>query len=266
MAGVAPHETPAAHLWQKRLHWVMLALAALVIPAFYLHAVSDDARLHHIAESLDWIILAGFTLELVWMVSLCRDKWRYLVSNWLSVLIILAALLSVVGIESEMIALVRLLRIATIALLVTRVLGSLTTITPEVTPFLLVLGLALLALAGGGFYWLEPTVHSYADGLWLAFASGATVGYGDIVPTTPASKIFAVVVVVVGVAMLSLVTASLTAYFIGKEETRLRHEMHQDIKGLREEVRLLREEIARVARLDKAHMQQNRKQEQEKQE
>lgn len=266
MAGVAPHETPAAHLWQKRLHWVMLALAALVIPAFYLHAVSDDARLHRVAEYLDWIILAGFALELVWMLSLCRDKWRYLVSNWLSVLIILAALLSVVGIESEMIALVRLLRIATIALLVTRVLGSLTTITPEVTPFLLVLGLALLALAGGGFYWLEPTVHSYADGLWLAFASGATVGYGDIVPTTPASKIFAVVVVVVGVAMLSLVTASLTAYFIGKEETRLRHEMHQDIKGLREEVRLLREEIARVARPGTAHMQQNRKQEQEKQE
>ncbi len=49
----------------------------------------------------------------------------------------------------------------------------------------LVLGLGLITwlLAGAGFWWLEPTIQSYWDGLWLAFTTGATVGYGDFVPT-----------------------------------------------------------------------------------
>ena len=51
--------------------------------------------------------------------------------------------------------------------------------------------LALLGL-GPGFWWLEPRAETLGDGLWLAFTTAATVGYGDIVPTTPASKIFAV--------------------------------------------------------------------------
>lgn len=100
-----------------------------------------------------------------------------------------------------------------------------------------------MALAGAGFYWLEPTVHSYAQGLWLAFTSGATVGYGDIVPTTPASRLFAVAMVILGYGIMSLVTASIAAYFVGKDEQLLRREMHHDIKALREEVRQLRDEL-----------------------
>ena len=37
----------------------------------------------------------------------------------------------------------------------------------------------------------------------------------------------------------SLVTASIAAFFIGEDEKLLRHEMHQDIRQLRQEVALL---------------------------
>jgi voltage-gated potassium channel len=63
------------------------------------------------------------------------------------------------------------------------------------------------------------------------------MGYGNLVPTTTASRVFAVLMVVIGFAMLSLVTASFAAFFVGEDEKKLRHEMHQDIKELREEVR-----------------------------
>ena len=77
--------------------------------------------------------------------------------------------------------------------------------------------------------------------------TGATVGYGDFVPTTAASRFFAVIMVIAGFAMLSLVTASIAAYFIGEDEKILRREMHQDIKVLREEVAKLRSDIAELA-------------------
>jgi voltage-gated potassium channel len=106
----------------------------------------------------------------------------------------------------------------------------------------------MLLLAGVGFYFLEPTVHSLGEGLWLAFVTGSTVGYGDVVPTTTASRIFAVVMVLVGFALLSMVTATISAFFIGEDEKRTRREMHKDVRELRREVRELRDELGQLRR------------------
>ena len=70
---------------------------------------------------------------------------------------------------------------------------------------------------------------------------------------------------VIGVALLSMVTASIAAFFVGEDEKLLRREMHRDIRELRQEVasmlgeeeralraevredvRMLREEIGRL--------------------
>lgn len=110
---------------------------------------------------------------------------------------------------------------------------------------ILAIGAALLAISGGGFYWLEPRVDSYADGLWLAFITAATVGYGDLVPSTAASRIFAVFIVLLGYAIFSLVTASIAALFVGEDEKGLEKELHAEIRTLRSEIRELRREIER---------------------
>src|SRR5688572_16109468 len=79
------------------------------------------------------------------------------------------------------------------------------------------LALCLLLMGGGGvgFWLLEPRASDIGEGMWLAFTTAATVGYGDIVPSTHASRVFAVVLVLVGLAVLSLVTASMAAIFVG---------------------------------------------------
>ena len=64
--------------------------------------------------------------------------------------------------------------------------------------------LAILGLGGAGFWLIEPKVSSLGDGLWLAFTTAATVGYGDIVPSTTASRVFAVLVVLIGAEVNAL--------------------------------------------------------------
>jgi voltage-gated potassium channel len=123
--------------------------------------------------------------------------------------------------------------------------------SPQHIVYLLGLGAGMLALAGAGFYWLEPTVHSYADGLWLAFESGATVGYGDLLPTTVSSRLFAAFMVLLGYALMSLVTGAIAAAFVGEDEKRLRRELHADIKALRNEVEALRTALDARATLGK---------------
>jgi voltage-gated potassium channel len=107
----------------------------------------------------------------------------------------------------------------------------------------LVLCLLILGMGGVGFWILEPRAHSFSDGLWLAFTTAATVGYGDIVPSTHASRIFAVVVVLLGLAVLSLVTASVAAMFVETEERQIERDLMQEIGALRAEVRSLRDEL-----------------------
>ncbi|NDP59649.1 MAG: two pore domain potassium channel family protein [Oxalobacteraceae bacterium] len=108
---------------------------------------------------------------------------------------------------------------------------------------ILALSVVLLAFAGAGFYWLEPHVLTYADGLWLAFSTGATVGYGDLVPSTHASRIFAVFIVLLGYAIFSVITASIAALFVGEDEKHFQQELHADIRALRHEIALLRKEL-----------------------
>lgn len=103
----------------------------------------------------------------------------------------------------------------------------------------LALCLFILGLGGVGFWIVEPDVHTLTDGLWLAFTTAATVGYGDLVPSTMLSRGFAVVVVLLGLAVLSLVTASVSAMFVEQEERQFEHDVLLEIRALRAEVQAL---------------------------
>ena len=250
VGGVPPGDSPRAYLWERRLHGVMIAIALIALVAFYLTEFAHDRGLWGIGHALEWIIFLGFSGELLWMVALCEHKRRYLLNNWLDVLIVLCSGLALVGVETEWVALGRLLRLATVALLLTRALRPMRSLlTPGGLPYVGALAVMIFLVAGAVFYWLEPTVRSYADGLWLAFVTGATIGYGDIVPTTTAARLFAVLITMVGLTLFSLVTASVAAFFIGEDEKTLRRQMHQDLQRLKEDVaRLFSEEEALLRR------------------
>lgn len=47
-------------------------------------------------------------------------------------------------------------------------------------------------------------------------------------------------VIVLTYGVMSLVTASIAAFFVGQEEKRMRLEMHHDLKALRQEIADLR--------------------------
>ena len=109
----------------------------------------------------------------------------------------------------------------------------------------LVLAMLILLLGGVGFWWLDPKVETLSDGLWLAFTTAATVGYGDLVPSTHASRGFSVLVVLLGLAVLSLVTASLAAIFVEREVDEEERQIERD---LMREIRHVRDEVAELRR------------------
>jgi len=66
-------------------------------------------------------------------------------------------------------------------------------------------------------YYLTKGAGGLFDAVYWAVVTLATVGYGDIVPKSTAAKIFAVMVILCGPFVLSLITASISSIFIEKK-------------------------------------------------
>lgn len=229
---------------------LLLAGLLLTIPAFYLvlGGTTDMTELAGRSLYAASALLMLVDTSLQWQKN--RSQHRRSGKLILDGVIIVGCLLSATFMGEAWGTLEWLLRLALVAVILLRLA---TLVLQHMKPSHLVqmIGLALLMLcsAGAGFYWLEPNVHSYANGVWLAFTTIATVGYGDIVPSTPASKIFAVFIVLLGYAMFSIVTANIAALFVEEEEANLEKQLHADIRHLSREVAALREELRSRDRL-----------------
>lgn len=248
LAGVGPDDAPAARTWQRRLNWPMVAVAFLSLPAYILDSSELSPAWHRVATAIDAAVFAAFALELVWMFRLTREPFRYLAGNWLNLVVLLGTGAALFGAASGTIALVRIARVAIAALVLIRAVAQLRVLfTRRGAPLLVGVAFLSILVAGVLFYGLDPKIHTVWDGMWLAFITGATVGYGDLVPTTAATRILAVFVVLAGWALLSLFTANIVAAFVGREEVELRSELRREIVSLRADIaRLLDAEEIRL--------------------
>jgi voltage-gated potassium channel len=243
LQGVDPRDNPRAVRAWRWLDWLLFALTLLAIPAFYIELVTGSPRGLAVGRALYLCLFVGFVVSLGGIVRLSRRPNQFLVRNRFDLFIPLGAAASVAWGATPWSSLEWVLRMAFMCIVAIRILLSLRSIlTSNRLLVLFITGVAVLALGGAGFY-------------WLAFESSATVGYGDIAPTTPASRVFAAFVVLLGYGMFSLVFASIAAMFIGQEEKLLRREMHRDIKrlhehiaGLHQELQGLRDSVERASR------------------
>ncbi len=237
LAGIEADDNPRAQLWQRRLHWIMVGVALLALPAYVLDTAEQRPDWHRIATLLDAFILGAFLVETTWMAGVSSFPVRYLLENWLNMVVIIGAGAALFGATTEWIALVRVARVAVAGIILLRAITQFRFLfTRRGAPALIGVAFLSMLAAGAMFYWIDPRIDSFWDGLWLAFISGATVGYGDIVPTTGASRVVAVFVVLTGWALLSLFTANIVAMFVGREEKELRQELHREIVHLRGEI------------------------------
>lgn len=228
--------TQGAQREADRWIWPVLVALLVSIPAFYLELISPAPW--PVATVLYIVAAAATGFALWWsrrQASLRHAREHAVWPQWfLTGGLLLSAALPPSS-ESEIALAFRLLvALATLARM-TWLLRHL--LTQGSVLYMLALALALLGLSGLGFWWLEPKAETIGDGLWLAFTTAATVGYGDIVPTTPASKIFSFFVVLIGFGVLSLVTASIAAMWVETEERRIERDILRDLHGQLREIR-----------------------------
>lgn len=71
----------------------------------------------------------------------------------------------------------------------------------------------ILAFGAVGLHYFEQT-PSLLDALWWSFVTITTVGYGDVTPTTIGGRLTGVIVMVFGIGLLGMFTATVASIFV----------------------------------------------------
>lgn len=77
---------------------------------------------------------------------------------------------------------------------------------------------SLLCIIAGGIAIHFVEGMTVFDGIWWSFVTATTVGYGDISPTTPAGRVIAAILMIVGIGLIGSLTSTITALFFQRHE------------------------------------------------
>ena len=184
------------------------------------------------SQYFDLFLWGLFVTESTLLSFLVTNTRRYLKENWLNLVIILLGAPMLFGWEFD-IGFLRLLRLLIVFSLLTHVANRINRMLSrnELSTTLFASAIVII-MAGVMMAVLEPDIHTPWDGIWWAWVTVTTVGYGDIVPQTPQGRFFGSIVILMGIALFSMITAAFAAYFISKKEEEVLDEEREQYRKI----------------------------------
>jgi voltage-gated potassium channel len=93
-----------------------------------------------------------------------------------------------------------------------------------------------------------PTIEDFGDAVWWCITTVTTVGYGDEMPVTGKGQVIAVLVMIGGISLVGVVTATLASWIVqrvAQEDSEHQAATTTHIKAVRKDVLNLHNEIRR---------------------
>lgn len=236
LMGVSPNENTKAQVAARMFEGPMLLLAGWIVIDWYLQS-QGQANVYAISDWVIWTFFISETLVLSFLVDKPLD---YLKGNWINLLIIVFSF-PVIWYLFPHAAGFRALRLVVLFTLLAHASKSLREILGRNhLGSTLIASFFIIVAAGTLMSLIDPNVHTPFDGIWWAWVTVTTVGYGDIVPGSDAGRIFGAFLILLGIGLFSMLTANFAAFFVAEEEKDIIQEEDKNIRRLGEiENRLL---------------------------
>lgn len=197
--------------WERKSEIPLLLLAVAFLVA-YAWPVLDPQLDPDLATTLNvasWTVWLAFAIDFAVRMILADDRWPYARSHWYDVALIALPMLRPL----------RLLRLLALARILNR--SATSSLVGRVGTY--VFGASVMASVLGALAMLDAeqdaegaNIQTFGDALWWAAATVTTVGYGDRYPTTPTGRMIGVVLMIVGIATVGAVTASIATWMVSQ--------------------------------------------------
>ena len=205
-------------------------------------------------EVLIWVTWAAFVVDYAMNLVLARERKRWFVRNLHELAIVALPALRPL----------RLLRLVTLLQVMHRVGGN--ALRGRVLTY--VLGAAALLTCAGALGALDAeenapgaNLTTFGDAVWWAMSTITTVGYGDHYPVTFLGRCVAAGLMVGGIAVLGVVTASVASWMVQSVARETKEELDAAEAPVHEELRRLSAQIAQLTEILRAHDPSNETQE-----
>lgn len=195
----------AHRVWNETLTFLALAfLIAFSYPAFVDPLQSSTQTLLNVVQWVSWI---AFAADLIFGLYRAKDKNKYLLKHPLEVAAVLLPFLRPL----------RLLRVISFGSLVIQkvAIGRQFAITIKViitsifVAYISAVQITIIERSIDG-----SNIKNFGDGLWWAITTVTTVGYGDRFPTTTEGRFLAVGLMIMGISLMGVITASVASWFV----------------------------------------------------
>jgi voltage-gated potassium channel len=222
--------------WQKITEWPLTIAAVLFLAAYAWEIIAQlDGTYEVIAETVIQATWLLFVVDYIVRLVLAKNRAQWFVLHLFDLLVVVLPVLRPL----------RLLRLLTFLSVLNRTMG--TAVRGKVVVY--VTGAASLAVVVAALAALDAersapgaTITTFGNALWWAVVNITTVGYGDLVPVTVEGRMIAVALMIGGIGLLGVVTATLASWIV--ERVAQKDEDQQ--AATRVELRALTEEIARL--------------------
>lgn len=229
------------HLWEDITTWPMMAVALVFLGAFAWPIVdtSLDPDVRRVCSVILVATWWAFLIDYVVRLVLARQRARFVRRH-------------LIDLASVAIPVLRPLLLLRVISVFERALGR--NLGSRLTVY--VLALTGLAVGVGSLTVLsaeqgrpDANIDDLDTAMWWAVTTVTTVGYGDHYPVTGQGRLVAAVLMLCGIGLIGVVTASLASYIVdrvGQREESVEQRTHREVEALVGEVRALRSEVAQL--------------------
>lgn len=194
--------------WQRVTQWPLLGVSVAFLAAYSIQVIADvPARAGTLLDIVLWGTWAVFIADFVVNLLLAADRRHWFVHNaWQLAILALPALRPL-----RLLQLVNVLRVARHAG-GNALRGRLLTYMIGAAAILVYVG--SLAVLGAEQNVPGSTIKNFGDALWWAIFTMTTVGFGDYSPVTVTGRLVAVGLIISGIAVIGVVTASIASWLV----------------------------------------------------
>ena len=178
-------------------------------------------------DLVDYFVWALFVVEYLTKLYLSPSRRGFVAHNLWDLVVIAVPFLR----PLRAVRLLRLVRLTRIGVLLANGLRRVRAILVHRGLHFVLLGVAIvvfvMAAVELGFedHAHGANIHNYGQALWWAIVTVTTVGYGDKYPVSAGGRGAAVVLMVVGIGLIGVLTATVASYFVEEEANRDKDEL-----------------------------------------